>query len=137
MVAYTGSTFAKAVQVIKAGTYTATETSAAFDTGGGWGTLMISVNAGTFTSTAAMTIKVQAATTSGGSYSDITGAVFSAISTANDEACYLGSIKLDGTHAQYFKVVCTYAGSGNALLAVDAIFLLPEDSALASTSFTV
>lgn len=137
MVAYTGSTFAKATQIIKAGTYTSTQTSSALDTGGGWGTLMISVNAGTFTSSATMDIKVQAATTSGGSYSDITGAVFTQISTSNDDACYLGSIKLDGTHAQFFKVVCTYGGGGNALLAVDAIFLLPEDSALASTSFTV
>lgn len=137
MVAYTGSTFAKAVQAIKPGTYTSTQTSAAIDTGGGWGTLIINVNAGTFTGDGAMTVKVQAATTSGGSYSDITGAAFTQITTSNDEACYLGSIKLDGTHAQYFKVVCTYAGTGNALLAVDAIFLLPEDSALASTSFTV
>lgn len=137
MVAFTGSTFAKAVQVIKAATYTATETSAAVDTGGGWGTLMIVVNAGTFTSTAGMTIKVQASTTSGGTYADITGAAFSQITVSNDETCYAGSIKLDGSYAQFIKVVATYAGSGNAIFSVDAIFLLPEDSASAVTSFTV
>jgi hypothetical protein len=84
-----------------------------------------------------MTIKVQSATTSGGSYTDITGAAFTAITTSNDDGCFLGSIKLDGSYGQYFKVVCTYGGSGNALLAVDLVFLLPEDSALASSSFSV
>jgi hypothetical protein len=137
MVAFTGATFAKAVQAIKPGTYTSTQTSSAVDTGGGWGTLVVNVNAGTFTGDGAMTIKVQSATTSGGSYTDITGAAFTQITTANDDTCYLGSVKLDGSYGQYFKVVCTYAGTGNALLAVDLVFLLPEDSALASSSFSV
>lgn len=136
MVAYTASTFAKIVQAIKPATHTSTQTSAAIDTAG-WGTAIICVNAGTFTGDGAMTVKVQSSTTSGGSYADISGGAFTQITTANDDTCYIGSVKLDGTHSQYFKVVGTYAGTGNALMSVDVVFLLPEDSTLASASFTV
>jgi len=138
MVAFTGSTFAKVAQAIKAGTYTATETGTGADTAG-FGTCVVIVNAGTFTSTASMTFKVQSATTVGGSYSDISGAVFTAVTTSNDEACYIGSVKLDGTHSQFLRVVGTYSGSGNAVASVEFLFLLPEDSVLASGSavFTV
>ena len=94
-------------------TYTTTQTTSDLDTQG-YRFAVVLLECGTFTGDETLDLKVQAATTSGGSYSDVTGAAFTQISTSNDAAVYFGVLRLDGA-ARYLQLVGTQAGTGNAL----------------------
>jgi len=74
----------------------------------GWDEALVIVNAGTATGT--NTVTVTECTSSGGSFSAISGAAFTAITSANDDAIYVGRIKLQGANparARYIKVLAT------------------------------
>lgn len=88
----------KAVLSHKADSYSAgTSLSAAAIDTKGYHQALIVYNAGTSSGGGTTDITVTAATTSGGTYSAITGAVFSQVTTANDEAVYVGRVNLDAT----------------------------------------
>jgi len=74
----------------------------------GWDEALVIVNAGTATGTA--TITVTECASSGGSFSAITDAAFTAITSANDDAIYVGRVKLQGANPsrlRYIKVLNT------------------------------
>ena len=74
----------------------------------GWDEALVIVNAGTATGTA--TITVTECASSGGSFDAITDAAFTAITSANDDAIYVGRIKLQGANPsrlRYIKVLNT------------------------------
>jgi len=95
-----------------------THLSAAIDTAGFHQALIV-YNAGTSTATGTTDITVTAATASGGSYSAVTGAVFDQVTTANDEAVYVGRVNLTGTD-RYLKVSAVQ-GTAAAEFAVTVI----------------
>ena len=98
----------KAVQAIKADAHAAsTITGAAIDTKE-FDEILYVVNAGTFSATGDANIKITECDTSGGTYADITGAVFAEIAAANDDTIYIGRVKCKNTE-RYHKVVCVVA----------------------------
>lgn len=89
----------KAVLSHKADSYSAgTSLSAAAIDTKGFHQALIVYNAGTSAGSATTDITVTAAKTSGGTYAAVTGGVFAQVTTANDEAVYVGRVNLDGTN---------------------------------------
>jgi len=125
-----GSLTSKVVSAIAPATYTATETGTGFDTQG-FEFCEIVLHAGTFTGDETMTLTVETSTAIGSGYSAISGAAFTAISTANDAAIYRGIVRLDGAE-RYVRCVGTNTGTGNAVYGVVAILKNAVDSADAS-----
>ena len=82
----------------------------------GWRWLHVSVITGTIAATAAGTINVQSATTSGGSFSTISGAVFTVAATDDDTVLH-GVIDLE-QQSRYIKLDTTTGTGGASDLAV-------------------
>jgi hypothetical protein len=120
----------------KADSYAAgTHLSGAIDTAGYHQALVV-YNAGTTAGAGTTDITVEAATTSGGSYTAVSGAAFAQVTTANDEAVYVGRVNLTGTD-RYLKVKAVQGGGAAAEFAVTMI-LTPYYSGDGSTfSFEV
>ena len=93
-------------------THTSSNTGAVVDCRG-YEFAKIVLNTGTFTSSATMNVTVREGATAGGSFSDITGAAFAAVTTANDQTAYVGIVRLDGTE-RYLRCQATYSGTGKA-----------------------
>ena len=81
------------------------DSSAAIDTAG-YHQAMIVFNAGTVGSSGTVDVKVQECDTSGGSYTDVSGAAFTQVTASNDDATYVGRVNLNGTK-RFLKVVLT------------------------------
>jgi len=96
----------KVVQALKADAWgVAANTSSAID-GTGFDTARVILNAGT--AGGELNVKVQSATTSGGSYADISGAAFAEVTSTNDDAVYVGIVHLNELAAgPFLKVVGT------------------------------
>ena len=125
-----GSLTSKVASAIAPATYTATETGTGFDTQG-FEFCEIVLHAGTFTGDETMTLTVETSTAIGSGYAAISGAAFTAISTANDAAIYRGIVRLDGAE-RYVRCVGTNTGTGNAVYGIVAILKNAVDSADAS-----
>lgn len=99
----------KAVMGLKADSYAAgTHTQTTGTDTAGFHQAMIVYNAGTTATGGTTDLKVTAATTEGGSYSDVSGAAFTQVTTSNDEAVYVGRINLNGTD-RFLKVSAVQA----------------------------
>jgi hypothetical protein len=83
-----------------------TVNGAAIDTLG-FNRALIIVNSGTNEATGTLDVKVQHCATSGGTYADITDAVFTQITTANDNTIYVGEVKIGAVNSvnRYIRVV--------------------------------
>jgi hypothetical protein len=118
-------------------------TSAAIDTKG-MGDIVVWIPIGGVGASGTVTAKVTECDTSGGSFTDITGAVFPAVATATagpqaanglgDDAVY-GIELRQGSHKRFIKVVLT-VGVATMVGGVGALVqsFFPQDSALAMGS---
>lgn len=89
----------KVVQALKADNYaTGTSTSAEIDVGG-FAEAIVIFDAGTVGTSGTVDVIVRDCATSGGTYADLTGAAFTQVVAANDEAVYIGRIRLDSATA--------------------------------------
>jgi hypothetical protein len=106
------STEVKAARSISPANNTTTTTGAAVDCAG-YDEALIVFNHGAMAGGSSPTIdvKLQECATSGGSYVDIAGAVFTQITTANDDAINVGRLRLDGARKQFIKAIATVGGS--------------------------
>ena len=97
----------------------------------GYGYVTFVVNAGILTDggSATLDIKVQETdvTGFGGTVTDITGATFTQITTANDVAVYVGRVRIDASRDRYMRLVLTEGGTiTSALVAAVAVLTEPE-----------
>lgn len=106
---------------IAAADHTTTQTSAAIDTRG-FDYALLMVNLGVLDTTATLVIKVQECDTSGGTYTDITGATFTVDVDADDSTVAIGQIRLHGRE-RYFKVVGTYGGSASVAYSASVLLM--------------
>lgn len=105
-----------------AGTATSTQTSAALDTTG-FKEALITLSVGAVSGTSpTLDVKVQSSATSGGTYADITGAVFGQKTSGGSITApnvFVSRLQLDGQRP-FLKVVATIAGTTPSFaLAVD------------------
>ena len=106
----------KVVQALKADNYsTGTATSSEIDTAG-FAEAVIIFDAGTVGASGTVDVTVQDSDTSGSGYAALTGAAFTQVVAANDEAVYVGRIRLDSATAgttdkcnRYIKVQAVVA----------------------------
>ena len=102
------SIYTKTVQTHKSKDWAiATNNSAAVDTQG-FSHAIIVVNAGTATGSGTLTVTVEQSLVSGSGFAAITDAAMTAITSATDDAIFVGSIRLDPVK-QYVRVVGTVA----------------------------
>ncbi len=95
----------KAVQSLKADNYAvATANGVAVDTTG-FDEAMVILDAGTVGASGTVNAKVQESDTSGGTYTDITGAAFTQITASNDDAIYVGRLKLGPGRKAFIRAV--------------------------------
>ena len=89
----------KVVQALKADNYsTGTATSSEIDTAG-FAEAVIIFDAGTVGSSGTVDVTVTDCDTSGGTFGSVTGAAFTQVVAANDEAVYVGRIRLNSATA--------------------------------------
>ncbi|HRI06291.1 MAG TPA: hypothetical protein PKW35_00670 [Nannocystaceae bacterium] len=116
--------------------YSANPTTEAFVDTRGWSECLVILHCGTFTSTATLDVAMHESTASNGSGSTaITSAAFAQVSTANDDAVYVGRINLQD-RLRYIGSVCTYGGSGNAVASMVIIPIGPRDTALCDQTYS-
>lgn len=94
----------KAFQSIKPQSSSTTVNGTAVDTAG-YDEAVIVLDCGTTAATGTLDVKVQESDTSGGTYTDITGAAFAQVTPTNDDAIYVGTIRLEGARKQFIRVV--------------------------------
>lgn len=95
----------KSVQSLKADNYgVATNNGVAVDAAG-YDEAVIIFDAGTVGASGTVDVKVQESDTSGGTYTDITGASFAQVTATNDDAIYVGTIRLEGARKQFLRAV--------------------------------
>jgi predicted dinucleotide-utilizing enzyme len=121
----------KVVQVHEPESRSADVLSAAIDTQGFEYALLI-VSCGTLADTATLAVQVSTATASGGSYSDVSGALVSIDGSADDDSIFAGQIRLDGAE-RYLKVNGDYTGSGSVVYSTTVVLLNAVDSTDATT----
>lgn len=89
----------KVMQALKADAYTAaTHTSAEIDTAG-FAEAVIIFDAGTVGASGTVDVTVTDCDTAGGTFAAVTGAAFTQVVAANDEAVYVGRIRLNSATA--------------------------------------
>lgn len=101
------------------------------------GYAVFTVNAGTFTGASpAMAVKVQEDDNSGfTSASDVSGAAFTSLTTANDAAVYAAQVKIQARE-RYLRVLATSSGTITAIpIGVTCTLVGPRDSQLQSVSY--
>lgn len=119
----------KVVQALKADNYAAsTHTSAEIDTAG-FAEAVIIFDAGTVGASGTVDVIVRDTDTAGGTYADLTGAAFTQVISTNDEAVYVGRIRLNSATAgttdkcnRYIKVQAT-VGTAACDLGVTVLLL--------------
>lgn len=85
------------------------------------------VNLGVVAATGAGELKLQAASTSGGSYSDVAGAT-AAIAAADDNTTKVIAVDLEANEGPYYKLVVTGGSGGATLMSADAICIWSKDT---------
>lgn len=131
-----GTLRTKVVHVLGAASRSADAATSDIDTAG-FEYAMVLLNVGTCGASATLDVTVETATTSGGSYSSVTGAAFPQISDANDLASYFGIVRLDGTE-QFLQITGDYTGSGSVAYGVTVLLTNAQYSEDDSTpSFAV
>jgi hypothetical protein len=108
----------KVIQVIKPQSSSTAVTSAAVDLSG-YQEAMIVLSCGTTASTGTLDVKVQSSATTGGTYADITGAVFTQVTPSNDDAVYVARIRV-APSKPFIKVVAT-AATAASIYGVEAV----------------
>jgi hypothetical protein len=119
----------KVVQALKADSYaTGASTSAEIDTTG-FAEAVVIFDAGTVGASATVDVIVRDCATTGGTYADLTGAVFTQVVAANDEAVYVGRIRLNSATAgttdkceRFIKIQAT-VGTASCDLGVTVLLL--------------
>lgn len=76
-----------------------------------------------------LTVKVQEATASGGSYSDVAGATTGAMTTG-DSSPRMIKVPISGTRLQFLRVNCAVAGSADAASVVTVLAILSGKKSL-------
>lgn len=104
--------------------YSSTQTSAAIDVRG-YEYAKIVVLCGALADTATLAVKVQDGETSGGSFTDITGASMTITTSADDSSVQIGIVRLHGKE-RFLKVVGTYGGSSTVLYGVSIELYGPD-----------
>lgn len=128
-------TLLKPASGIPPASYSASPTTEAFVDTRGWSECLVILHCGTFTSTATIDVAIHECAASNGSGSTaITSAAFAQISTANDDAVYVGRINLQD-RLRYIGSVATYGGSGNAVFSMVIIPIGPYTTALANDTY--
>lgn len=97
----------------------------------GFSHLQVGAQHGDFASGATMAWKLTECDTSGGSYTDVTGAAYTASGT--DSALKLFEVDLR-SRKRYLKLVGTYGGTGNAPVAAFAVKHNPDNMSRADGS---
>lgn len=106
---------------IGAGTFTTTQTGTGVAVPVGALHALIVVNCATFNGDETLDLKVQSSDTLGSGYADIAGAAFAQISTANDNAVYVGVVRIH-SNAGFLRLVGTQAGTGNCVYSATILF---------------
>jgi hypothetical protein len=119
-------TIAKAVPGINPASYTAGQNGAAIDALG-YEYALVVMHFGALNDSADLLIKVQDDPASGGGYTDITGATYSAVENADDNTVKVGLVRLHGKR-RYLRVVST-AGNVNACVYGVTVILVHADYA--------
>ena len=102
----------------------------------GFAEALIILNSGTNEATGTLDAKVQECDTVGGTYADITGAAFTQVTTANDNAIYAGRIRLTPTRKRFLRVVfvtAVAAGVAGAIIVLGE----PENEPAATPAFDI
>lgn len=95
----------KAVQCLKPDNYSvATHNGVAVDTNGFHEALIV-LDAGANGSSGTANVKVQECAESGGTYADISGAAFTEVTEANDDAIYQGRVRITPSRKRYLRAV--------------------------------
>jgi hypothetical protein len=116
--------------------YSANPTTEAFVDTRGWSECLVILHCGTFTSTATLDVAMHESAASNGSNPvAITSATFAQVSTANDEAVFVGRINLQD-RLRYIGSVATYGGSGNAVASMVIVPIGPRDTVLANDTYS-
>jgi hypothetical protein len=119
----------KVVQALKADNYSAAvATSAEIDTTG-FAEAVVIFDAGTVGASGTVDVIVRDCATTGGTYADLTGAAFTQVVAANDEAVYVGRIRLNSATAgttdkceRFIKIQAT-VGTASCDLGVTVLLL--------------
>ena len=99
-----------------------TDNGAAVDTLNAYCALIV-LNVGVITGAGTVDVKVQECATSGGTYTDITGAAFTQVVAAGDQTAYTGRLMLNGIQ-RYIRVVYVAATAGS--LGATSVILMPK-----------
>lgn len=106
---------------LEAKSYTATANGTAVDCSG-YDEATWLINAGTFGGTSPTAdLKIQESATSGGTYTDITGAAFTQITTSNDVAVYLGRCRVSPSKPFQRAVITVGGTSPTCLLSAEVL----------------
>ena len=116
--------YARAVSTLKADNYSATSTDGASVDTKGYRQALVVVNAGTAAASAEADIHVEGSPDNS-TWTDISGATFAQITTANDETVYVGSIACD-LNPRYLRAVVAGDNTNAVELSVDIILMDPE-----------
>lgn len=136
MVKHNPQTLLKPSSGIPPASYSASPTTEAYVDTRGWSECLVVLHCGTFTSTATLDVAMYESSASNGSGATaITSAAFAQVSTANDDAVYVGRINLQDK-SRYIGSVATYGGSGNAVFSMLIIPILPRTTALADQTYS-
>ncbi len=135
MVSRDGATYAKPLSMQLPDVYSAGTDNATGIDCRGFRRALIILHAGALPSSACtLDVTVQSATTQGGSYSAITGAAFTQVTIANDNAIYIGSIDLTQTQ-RWLRTSAVVAGS-QAEFSVSVILYEHQDSNYQSVTYS-
>ena len=104
---------------IQADDYGAVTTNGSGVDGKGYHQALIVLNVGTVTTSLDVKVQESSDNGSGDSYADISGAAFTQVTTANDNAIYVARINLDARE-RYIRVVGTGVGASQSY-AVDVV----------------
>lgn len=132
-------TYSKVVSTLPPLSRAATSTfdGAAVDTAGfsgGWAKII--VYCGALDNAVTVTGVVAEATTSGGSYTNITNSGFTIVTTADDNTVFTGIVRLN-PRSQFLRVSTTHTVSANACVYAVAIELFHPDTFREFTADTV
>lgn len=97
----------KSIQGIKAQSSSTVVTGSAVDLSG-YNEAMIVLDCGTTTATGTLDVIVTSSATTGGTYTAVTGAVFTQVTPTNDDAIYVGRLRVD-KDKPFIKIQATAA----------------------------
>jgi hypothetical protein len=81
-----------------------------------------------------ITVQIKETDTAGSAYSDVSGALFSALTGTGDNTVRLGEINLQG-RKKFLSATLTEAGTFDGIVGVFAVLMNPEDTALTAQSY--